>query len=344
MPIDDDESSSDESSELGIVRASLVRPRSIEWLSKPLLQASAFTLLAGPKGAGKGTWLARVIGKMTRGEYGGKTHAILVTSEDSHEIDVVPRLIAAHANLDNVHLVTRDFRLPRDLDVLRDEAVKIGNVGLIAIDPLGNHLGGADTDKEGSVRNAVSGLNRLADELGCVVLGVRHVGKSRERGGLAAILGSTAWVDLPRCVLIVARDDSDERVFHVHVAAGNRSEHGAGNQYRIELREVAGLREPVTYALELGASDKDSDELLAAPKRSSKSNEAGERILAILRAEGEQESDALDARIVSEFGLSTFTVRDVRKALRKDGHVKAIPVRDESGAVAAWHVALGDNA
>jgi hypothetical protein len=32
--------------------------RSIRWLEKPLWQASAFELLAGAKGSGKGTYLA----------------------------------------------------------------------------------------------------------------------------------------------------------------------------------------------------------------------------------------------------------------------------------------------
>ena len=74
---------------------------------------------------------------------------------------------------------------------------EIGNVGLIIIDPIGNHLGGVDTDKEGLVRHAIGGLNDLANELGNTIIGVRHLTKNTSAGALASVLGSTAWRDIP---------------------------------------------------------------------------------------------------------------------------------------------------
>jgi hypothetical protein len=128
-------------------------------------------------------------------------------------------------------------------------------------------------------------------------------------------------------------------VFHVGVAAGNRSGHGATQNYRIELREV-GLKEPVTYAVELGESLKCVDDLLMAPRRASKSGSARDLVLDILEAEGEQESDALDARVAQQTGLSAKTVQNARTELRNAGLIRSVPVRDrESGAVVRWIVA-----
>ena len=208
---------------LRTIRGDAIEMRSIEWLDKPLLQGSAFHLGAGPKGVGKGTWLARKIADITQGRLGPKRNVLIVSSEDSASIDLKPRLVAAGADHTRWHLVVEELVLPRDLYRIEDLAATVGDVGLIVLDPVGNHLGGVDTDKEGLVRFAIGGLNKLADELACMIIGVRHLGKSRINGALAAVLGSTAWVDVPRAVLAFARDDEDEMVFHVQVVAGNRS-------------------------------------------------------------------------------------------------------------------------
>ncbi|HEY5319815.1 MAG TPA: hypothetical protein VIJ76_02960, partial [Galbitalea sp.] len=150
----------------------------------------------------------------------------------------------------------------------------------------------------------------------------------------------TAWVDLPRCVLGFAPDDTDDDVFHVQVIAGNRSKHGDGHSYRIELRDV-GLKEPVTCAIDLGASRKNVDDLLAAPRRNSKSDGARDLILdALEQAAGqEMDSDTLDARIAAETGLSAKTVKNLRGELKNAGLIKSVPLKNEYGEVQRWMVA-----
>lgn len=312
--------------------------RSIEWLDRPLLQAAAFHLVAGPKGVGKGTWLASTIAAMTRGEYGDRCGVLVLSTEDSQRIDLKPRLEAASADHRHWEHITDHVVFPDDLGRLHDLAVSHGNVGMIVIDPIGNHLAGADTDKEGAVRFAISGLNDLADRLGCVILGVRHYSKNRANGAASSVLGSTAWVDLPRAVLGFAADDEDEMVFHVHVVAGNRSGRGVGKSYRIELQDV-GLKEPVTRAVCLGTSRKDVDDLLANPKRGSRSQSARDLLLDVLEAEGAQESDGLDARIASDTGLAAKTIRNLRTELKGEGLIKSVPEKNEQGVVLRWMVA-----
>lgn len=327
----------DASRPLKTIRASAVTMRSIRWLDKPLLQASAFELLAGAKGAGKGTYVARVAAGTTRGVYGRPRNALMVSSEDSDAIDTVPRLVAAGADLERVELIDEPFLLPKDLFRLEDRARATGDVGLIVIDPLSNHIGAADTDKEGAVRFAIGGLNQLADDLDCLILGVRHLGKNRQSGALAAVLGSTAWVDLPRAVLAFAKDDEDEMVFHIAVVAGNRSGRTAAESFRIELTDI-GLEEPVTCAIPLGESNKDVDELLSGTRRESKSASARDLILDILETEGEQESDTLDARIAAETGVAAKTVRNLRGELKNAGLIRPVPVKDEHGGLSHWQV------
>jgi hypothetical protein len=64
-------------------RLSDVEMRSIVFADKPPLQTDAFHLLAGRKGMGKGTLLAEIGSRVTRGELGPKRNVIWIGSEDS---------------------------------------------------------------------------------------------------------------------------------------------------------------------------------------------------------------------------------------------------------------------
>ena len=73
-----------------------VEMRSIEWLDKPLWQRAAFQLVAGRKGAGKGTYLAGLAARASRGElFDRPVNVLVLATEDSDEIDVKPRVVAA---------------------------------------------------------------------------------------------------------------------------------------------------------------------------------------------------------------------------------------------------------
>ena len=254
------------------------------------------------------------------------------------EVDTVPRLHAAGADLTSVTFVTRTIRLPEDIGWLRDLATMIGNVGLIIIDPVGNHLGGVDTDKEGLVRHAIGGLNDLANQLGNTIIGVRHLSKNTAAGALASVLGSTAWRDIPRAVIAFARDDQDEQVIHWQVVAGNRSGRGTARHFRIELRDI-GLKEPITYAVDLGDSAKDVDQLLEPKRRPPRPVQlARELILDILDDEGAQESDALDSRVTQETGLAVKTIKNARTKLKDEGLIRVFPDKDENGEIVRWNV------
>jgi hypothetical protein len=117
----------------------------------------------------------------------------------------------------------------------------------------------------------------------------------------------------------------------------------AARSARIDAVPVPGLSEPITLAVPLGESSKSVDDLIAGPRGgstgASRSALARERILDILEGEGDQESDALDARVAKETGLSARTVRNLRMQLATDGLVKSQPMHDEPfGPIVGWKV------
>lgn len=320
---------------LSVRRLADVEMRSIEWLDKPLFQRAAFQLVVGKKGVGKGTYLAGLMARISRGDvFGEPRNVLLVASEDSDEIDVKPRVRAAGGDEERIFSVCEPMRLPRDIGRLKDTALDLGEIGLIVIDPVGNHLGGANTDAEGAVRDAIAPLNDLAHELDCLSLGVRHLSKDTSRGALASVLGSTAWVDVPRAVLAVAADDEDDQLFHIAVVAGNRSARGSGRSFRIELVDV-GLKEPVTCAVEQGPTEKSVDALLGRPAtdrtRAVKKSGAEDVILRELTLEP-RSLDYLKAAVAGETGASGETTWRAANALKAAGKVRC----SNSGPGTPW--------
>jgi predicted transcriptional regulator len=317
--------------------------RSIVFLDKPLLQADAFHLVAGRKGQGKGTLLAEIAARVTRGELGAKRNVVWIGSEDSAAIDIKPRIVAAGGDPARVLVVKEGWiQLPRDYDAIRRAMADFGDVGMLVVDPVGNHISGKNSDADTDIRDSIAPLNQIADEFECMVFGVRHLSeKDRSKGVLAAILGASAWVHVPRAVLAVARDNEDPDVSHVQCVSGNRLPAGTpGRMFRIEGVLLPGLENEVTRATWLGDSSKDVETMLSNSnsKEPSRSTAATELILDILDSEGEQESDALDARVAQETGVKAKTVQNLRSKLSADGLIASRPEKDEQGAVTRWLV------
>jgi len=94
--------------------------RSIEWLEKPLWQRSAFELLAGPKGSGKGAYLAGLAARITQ----AGANALFVSTEDSTAIDLKPRLVAAGADIARCFDIPLHVQLTGDVFALQNLATR----------------------------------------------------------------------------------------------------------------------------------------------------------------------------------------------------------------------------
>ena len=205
------------------------------------------------------------------------------------------------------------------------------------IDPVANHIGDRNSNSDAEVRNAIAPLNKLADDLDCLLIGVRHPGKDRTRGALASILGSTAWVDTPRAVVMIAVDDEDDAVRHIQVVAGNRS-----LQRRPRKRSAStpsrspGSTEPITLAVELGESSKSVDDLLEGRRRRGplRSARYSSRTPSSERSRaGGRMREYLNVVCGEELGASPDTIyRQGIEPLRKDERIKA----RKDGLTAGW--------
>lgn len=208
--------------QLIVQRASSVTPRRVSWLWDGRIAAGTLSLLAGGEGLGKSTLTAWLVAAITRGtlpgdEYGTPRSVIIAATEDSWEHTLVPRLMAAGADLSRVLQVdvqtsegfVTGLSLPKDIEALADLA-RVEGVALLVLDPIMSRLEGLDTHKDSEVRRALEPLVKAADVARMAVLGLIHVNKSGAADPLRALMGSRAFPAVARSVSTVVADPEDE--------------------------------------------------------------------------------------------------------------------------------------
>ncbi len=291
----------------------------IKFIDKPLFQADAFHMIVGKKNAGKGTFLSHLAARFTRGELGDKKNVIWIAAgEDSLAIDVRPRLEAAGADVTKVYYPQQIPQLPAEAGLLQKMAEDLGDVGLIVLDPISGMVPSKmDSHRDSEVRPVISPLNDIADQLKCVVVGVRHLKKDASGGALSAVLGSVDWGNVPRAVIAIVYDKGDD-IRYAQVVAGNRVPNDSTSRgFRIVGADIVPGGEPVAKAIFIDGPGKDVDDLLGEdkPKESTtNTKKAAVRILDMLEsANGEDlKQDDVFEQVAEELSMSVATVK--RKA------------------------------
>lgn len=211
------------SRQLVLTPASAIVPQRVRWLWEGRIALGTLALLAGKEGLGKSTVLYSVAAQITRGtldgEFSGTPKAVLVcATEDSWEHTVVPRLIAADADLERVYrveVINADeihvgLSLPRDLRDVEQAAGQV-DAALLLLDPLLSRLDAKlDTHKDAEVRIALEPLVALAGRARMAVVGIMHHNKSGSTDPLQLVMGSKAFTAVARSVHTVIADPDDE--------------------------------------------------------------------------------------------------------------------------------------
>jgi hypothetical protein len=324
-------------------RLSEIEMRSIVFLDKPLWQASAFHLNVGRKGVGKGTVQADLAARVTRGELGQKRNVVWIGSEDSASIDIKPRIVAAGGAAKRVALIKDWIQLPRDIEKLGNTLVEIGEVGLVIIDPVGNHITGKNSNSETDIREAIAPLNDLADVHETMIVGVRHLTeKEAKNGALAAILGSSAWVQVPRAVIGIARDNSDPSLSHIQCLAGNRlPPETPGRVFRIEGVKLDELENEITRAIWIGDSAESVESLIgvAVSGTTRVAAELVQRVVLEFLETGEKTRSEVDNACKEALGVNSSSVYN--SALRPLNEARRIRARKD-GLNGPWCWRLAD--
>ncbi len=318
---------------VSLLCAANITPEPIRWLWNGWLAKGKLHIFAGMAGTGKTTIaiaLAATIttgGRFPDGSRCPVGSVLIWSGEDSPADTLVPRLMAAGADLSKVHFVgettanyeLRSFDPATDMQPLMIKAASISDLALLIIDPIVNAVAG-DSHKNGEVRRALQPVVEFGEKLNCAVLGITHFSKGGQgKDPLERVTGSLAFGALARIVLATAKIvDGDKTKRIVCRAKSNIGIDTGGFEYDLQEKEVdAGIFS--SYALWGEAVEGSAIELLAEPdnretgENGSALNEATE-FLQDLLADGElsQKQIEVDAKGA---GLSMATIKRAKKDL-----------------------------
>ena len=178
-----------------------------------------------------------------------KQHVVIMSTEDDADDTLVPRLIAAGADLNYVHFARietehgfRALRLPDELQVIR-KFVEETNAVFVVIDPVMAHLGGgkskSDTYKDSDMRVVMGGLHAIAADYNCAILIIRHIIKTPGTGAaMYAGGGSNGLIADARAAVMHLRDPDDENRLYLFNTKQNLSRRASSLVYTVESADV----------------------------------------------------------------------------------------------------------
>lgn len=242
-----------------LVPASEIVPVETRYVVEPYVPRGEATWLEGITKTGKTMVAIDLIARLTRGDLLPPTsariergRAVILTCEDSPERTIVPRLIAAEADLDRVTIIRVEEegaeRIPsfvRDAEAIERE-LRESRADLLMVDGTFGVLGVEDghsyTEAYQRMLPLVAMIRRL--ESGAFI--VRHVRKA-EASALNRGVGSVGYASLARSTVSVAFDRDDEtgaRRLWAH-AGSNVGETGPTLSFTIAGVPVEGLSRTV---------------------------------------------------------------------------------------------------
>jgi hypothetical protein len=333
---------------LRLTAASAIAIQPVRWLWEGRIALGSLALLGGREGIGKSTAAYTLIADVTRGRligaHLGQPRAVLVAAtEDSWAYTIVPRLLAADADLDLVYRVEVDtsegvetgLSLPRDLHAL-EASVREVQAALILLDPLMSRLDSTlDTHKDSEVRLALEPVVSIADRTGAAVLGLIHVNKSNSGDPLSLLMGSRAFAAVARAVLFVMLDPDDESVRLLGQPKNNLGSIDLPTMtFRIESHQVAETEKGpiITGRLrwldERAGSIRDAIEAASETLEArSATSEAADWLRDHLTSQGGTDDSASIKTAGGKAGHSLSALKRARQRIRVTSEAKGFPRR-----------------
>jgi putative DNA primase/helicase len=178
--------------------AAEIEQAALRLLWRDRLIVGAINLIAGQPGAGKSSLTALIAAEVSR-----KGTVIISNCEDDPSSVTVPRLAAAGAILERVHVIPPDDApaFPRELEGL-EHVVRETGTKLVVIDPIGAHF---SPERLAHDRTSLRRLAAVARRAQCAIVAVHHTTKMGEVGGPNSGLLGTA-----RAVYVYGYDPDDE--------------------------------------------------------------------------------------------------------------------------------------
>jgi hypothetical protein len=211
-----------------LILASDIPIRPVGWLWADRIPLGMLTHLAGDPKVGKSLVATAIGAAVSRGAPlpfdaapRAPARVIMMCAEDDPSATIVPRLLAAGADLTRISLL-RTIREPglrevkrlatilaRDIEAIETAAVKLGNCILIIIDPVTAYLSGVNDHRNAELRRVLWSLMEMAERLRAAVVLVNHLNKNEAAQAQYRVNGSIAYQAACRANFLFVKDRTD---------------------------------------------------------------------------------------------------------------------------------------
>jgi hypothetical protein len=208
-----------------VIRVADVQAERVDWLWPGWIARGKITVFDGDPGLGKSTVTLDLAARLSIGarmpcDDGSAPEpaaTLLLSAEDGPADTIRPRLEAAGADLERIHILRgvpdgsafRMPELPRDLDWIESVIIETG-AALVVIDPLFAYLGdkiNARVDHD--VRRALALLAEMAARTHAAIVLVRHLNKAPGGPAIYRGGGSIGIIGAARSGMLLAADPGD---------------------------------------------------------------------------------------------------------------------------------------
>jgi putative DNA primase/helicase len=318
-------------------------PEPVEWLEGGIafgrIPRGELSIVFGNPGVGKGSICMQVVAQVTQ----AGRDVIVSTPEDDPTRVLLPRLMAAGAVLERIHLADLTYGeedggpvkvAPHARRLL--EQVEATSAALLYLDPFEEHLAG-DVKSQRDTRNELRELLAGCREARCAILAVDHSNRMTSSSAYARAGGSGAKYQVARSVMVAGKLETAEgdqpsdairssEVLLIH-AKSNLSGLANGLRFRLEgvNLEGSGNVEIRTSRAELiGETNLTAEDMLSekAQEQSQTVSECAEWLAGYLEEHGGgmvQDETRKAARAVSEDWSKDVLKLAIRKLGGKNG-------------------------
>jgi putative DNA primase/helicase len=218
-------------------------------------------------------------------------NVIMLTAEDCLDQTIVPRLIAAGADLQRIFILKkirkdnreRMFLLSEDLEELERAITHTGDVRLIMVDPITAFMGGkVDSHRATDVRGQLGPLADLAERMDVALSAITHPPKHSSQRAIDQFIGSQAFIAAAR-IGHMAIEEMDEDEHGNRIPTGRSLFANAKNNvsrkmptlaYRVVEKQLeGGIIAPCVVWEEI--VDITADQAMAAAEPSKKKDHSG---------------------------------------------------------------------
>ncbi|MEK7469686.1 MAG: AAA family ATPase [Planctomycetota bacterium] len=275
-----------------LLRADSIPAKPLAWTWPGWIPSGKPAIWVGLAGLGKTMLLCDLAARITKGAewpdgsgFAPLGSVIIISAEDDPGDTLIPRLMAAGADLARVNFLqmvkrpdgkTRAFTLA-DVEDLTKSARALGDLRLVVVDPVSAYLGDVDSHNNAEVRAALVACSEFAAKSGAVLLFITHPPKGAITKAVYAASGSGAFGNAPRSVVLVAEDREDPTRRLVAMAKINLAKKPKTRAYRIATKTLPDRPDlgEIPFAEWLpGTVDVTAEEIVAADAKGGKETRA----------------------------------------------------------------------